>query len=259
VLPYPELKKEIILAHVHLFCDESGKVHNSPAISFCGYLGNGDQWSKFRDDWSALRRSLQVPPIHMKAIMRPELDEEWTKVKQRWGSDWESKRDSMLADLAEIICGHKLVSVGATVDCDAFKTLNIPKARAGVYNDPHYLAFQWVVLRSLEKVEWGTSDALLGLLLDDDEEKAMSCYALLRSLKKQHPESKKRISSICFVNDEVYPGVQAADVLAFESRRLLIERQSKPSKLFERLTSELQHSPHLFDERALLELEKQFP
>lgn len=179
-------------------------------------------------------------------------------VKKRWGSEYDERCDLLLDECALLIHDAKLICVGTIVDCNAFKSGSVPKLKKATYDDPHYLAFQWTVLRSLERVEWGDTDALLGLLLDDDYEKAIHCYQLLRSLKEQHPESKKRISGICFCSDDKYPGVQAADIIAHEARRLATEKAPEPSKRFRLLTQNLSNQPHMFDEKALLRLEDEF-
>lgn len=244
------------MAHAHFYCDESGKTHSSPFVSFCGYIGNNDQWEQFRAKWRELRLFLGVPPIHVTAIMNSDKNEEWAKVKRKWGADWEKKRDEMLLGFANVVYDSKVACVGASIDCSAYKMF--PKTMKATYQDAHYLAFQWTVLRSIEKVEWGDSEALLGLVMDDDQEKAIHCYQLFTSLKKQKPEIKKRISGICFSNDKFYPGLQAADMIAYEARNLMTKGEPKPSEFFLRLTSDGFSQPHLFNAATLGEFEKQF-
>lgn len=245
------------MAHVHLFCDESGKIPKSDYVSFCGFLGNGDQWEALRTEWSSLRVKRAVPPIHVSVMKRPEKDEQWSIMKRRWGTEYDERCELLLDEFALLIKQAELICVGATVDCRPFKCGNLPRLKARIYDDPHYLAFQWTVLRALERIEWGDSDALLGLLLDDDYEKAMHCYGLLRSLKTQNPECKKRISGICFCSDDKYPGVQAADMIAYESRNLMLHNEPEPSQRFRLLTQNLAHQPHIFNEKGLLLLERE--
>lgn len=245
------------MAHVHLFCDESGKIHNSDFVSFCGYLGSNRQWEQLSSEWSALRIKRAVPPIHVSAMMRPENDELWSIVKQRWGKEYEDRRELLLDEFSCVISESKILCVGAVVDCNAFKSLSLPKVKKSSRDDPHYLAFQWTVLRSIERVEWGDSDGLLGLLLDDDHEKALHCYALLHRLKEQYPQIRKRVSGICFCNDDKYPGVQAADMIAFEARRLMVAGKTAPSQRFLLLTQNGVEQPHLFDTLALENLERE--
>jgi hypothetical protein len=63
---------------------------------------------------------------------------------------------------------------------------------------------------------------------------------------------------MCFGNDKSYPGIQAADILAYESRRLMIERTKnpdyEPTELYLALTFFLHHQPKLYTPAILDEL-----
>lgn len=202
--------------------------------------------------------SLQVPPIHVSAILHPTDKNGWLEVKNRWGDQWDTKKEKMLDDFATIIEETKIVCVGAVVDSIAYKTLDIPKVRENWSDDPHYLAFSYTVMGLWGKVDWsGDPHATIGLIMDDDEEKAIPCYCLLKSLREQVPKAKERISGICFGRDDLYPGIQAADIIAHEARRLLTNKQS-PSERFLRLTTRGQHQPWLFDAEALRRSEADF-
>jgi hypothetical protein len=253
----PSVGETVWMAHVHMFCDESGKVHNSDYISFCAFLGNNEQWTKLLPAWKALRIALHVPPIHVSAILHPTENNGWLEVKNRWGSDWDHKSEEMLDDFASIIEGAKVVSVGAVVDARSFRGMSLPLLKAELQEeDPHYFAFEVTVLTSLEKVTWGGSEDVLGLQVDDDEEKAILCYQLLRSLKSHSAKARERIGGICFVSDALYPGIQAADMLSHEARRLMVEHLP-PSERFLKMTYNLAHEPTLFDAAYLQKMEDQ--
>jgi hypothetical protein len=242
------------MALIHLYCDESGKFGHSDFTSFCGYVGNSGEWEKFSESWNQIRRFYEVPAIHMSAIMHPEDNPEWLAVKNRWGTEWEERRDEMLARLAMKIQEHTLICVGATVDSAYFDSMPPSEFKEKV-EDTHYLAFQDVVLRSIDKVQWDDSDYALGLVLDDDERTAVTCYELFRKLRLWKPEIKKRISGICFVEDSRYPGVQAADMIAYEARRLMFEKKTKgtaiPTGLYVALTRGCDHQPLFYDAATL--------
>jgi hypothetical protein len=238
-----------------MFCDESGKVNNSDYISFCAFLGNNNEWLQLLEAWKALRIALRVPPIHVSAILHPTDKNGWLEVKNRWGNDWPQKSENMLDDFASIIEESKVVSVGAVVDARSFRDMSLPMLKAELPDkDPHYFAFEITVLTSLETVTWGGSEDVLGLQVDDDEEKSILCYQLLRALKSHSAKARQRISGICFVSDALYPGVQAADMLAHEARRIMVEHLP-PSKRFLRMTYNLAHQPTLFDAAYLQRME----
>jgi hypothetical protein len=119
-------------------------------------------------------------------------DSPWGKVRVRWGGDWEKRKEEMLEEFCSAIYDSQVICVGATVDCQAFKTANIPNVRKKNWDDPHYLAFQWAVVMCLHRVDWGEADGTIGLILDDDYEKSSRCYALYHKLKGQLPEAKRK-------------------------------------------------------------------
>jgi len=255
-MPYQEVLGCGWMAHVHMFCDESGKIQNSDFISFCAFLGNNDQWVKFLPSWRALRLALQVPPIHVSAILHPTAKNGWLEIKDRWGADYEGKCERMLNDFASIIEETRIVCTGAVLDARSFRNMPLPELKAELKgDDPHYFAFEVTIMTTLEKILWVDAEGVLGLQVDDDEEKAIRCYQLLRTLKLHNAKAKERIGGICFVSDALYPGIQAADMLAHEARRLMTDSHAQPSVRFLKMTCNLQHQPMLLDAALLQRME----
>jgi hypothetical protein len=69
-------------------------------------------------------------------------------------------------------------------------------------------------------------------------------------MKNQLAKVRERVAGICFVDDKFYPAVQAADMVAYESRDL-IRRSLGASERLKRLTQDLHTAPHIFDARGL--------
>jgi hypothetical protein len=245
------------MAAIHLYCDEAGKFRKSDYTSFGGYIQSSDKWEKFSREWNDIRRHYEVPPIHMGAMSHPEDNPGWPAVKEKWGERWEANCEEMLKRLATKVQEHMLVSLCAVVDAKHFLLMPPSKFKTRV-EDPKYLAFQDVVLRSIGTVNWGDSDVAIGLVLDDDQETAVTCYDLLIKLKRLKPEIKKRISGICFVEDSWYPGVQAADMVTYEARRYMVAKlkdaSAEPSKLLVALTGFNDRRPWLYTARILDEM-----
>jgi len=88
----------------------------------------------------------------------------------------------------------------------------------------------------------------------DDQQSAENYYNLLGGMRKEFPEAvSKRISELGFGNDVAYPGLQAADMIAYESRALMIERKrtgnpkAPSSMIYALMTREGLHQPTLYD------------
>lgn len=242
------------MAAVQFHCDESGKFHSSSYISFCGFLGNGDQWGTFLQAWRAARILHHTPPIHVSAMLHPSEKNGWLPLSQKFGDDWPKKCQELLDEFSGIIREQKLLCVGAVIDVNAFRSLNLPILQERTMGDPHYLAFETTVIAAISNVLWGDSNATMGIIMDDDEEKAKHCYDLYRMLREHNPKAKERLSGICFANDDLYPGIQAADIAAHESRRLMVNEEGA-SERFKKLTYDGQHQPILLNAQRLQEWE----
>jgi hypothetical protein len=179
----------------------------------------------------------QVPPIHLRRINRPDEDAEWKKIRDEWGKDWEEKRDAMLADFAHVVFTAQVVCVGAVVDAAHYRTLGDSSFKRA-YKDSVALAFHQLVMRGI-----------------DDRDSSLRCHEILNVLKSAFPKVRDRVSGICYVNDKAYPGVQAADMIAYESRKLMVEKKkdpnTEPSELFRSLTFALIHQPKLYTSDVL--------
>ena len=115
---------QVHMAYYRITADESGKL-NSKAdyTSFCGYIALWSEWIRFEMEWESCLFKWGVPPIHMAKIYRPESDEQWAKVKDKWATNWESERDRMLLEFASIVNTSQLVGIGGVVDSAHFRSL----------------------------------------------------------------------------------------------------------------------------------------
>lgn len=249
------------MATFYIYADESGKLKQSDYTSFFGYIGHASEWARFGMEWDNARMRWQVPAIHMRAIRFPERDKEWSEVKARWGRDWEARRDLMLNDFVQTIRSAQIVALGAVVDAKHFRSLPDSDFKKES-RDPLYLAFHTVVMRGIETTEVVDKHSPISIVVDDDQDYSIGCYKLLDVLRT-HPDLmfskvKERIHGMCFGNDKSYPGIQAADMLAYESRRLMVEKIRDPnfpaSEMYLALTLFLQHQPHFYTPAILDQL-----
>jgi len=254
------------MAVFHMYGDESGKMGvNVERTSFCGYVAHFSVWQVFVTNWNNCRLKWQVPPIHMSRIMNPDYkDDEWKRVKDDWGDAWDKKRDLMLDDLASIIRHTDMACIGAVVDAKRFKELaDTDPDFKKLYRDPVYLAFHMFVMDGIDKTEIVDRTSPISIVVDDDKQFAMKLYDQLETLKnlaEQGPRFARvrdRVRNVSFVDDNYYPGVQAADMIAYEARRAMVERITNPSytsDLYDNLTFLRNHQPRFFTPQALDEM-----
>jgi hypothetical protein len=259
------------MAFFHAYGDESGKMSgNADRTSFCGYVGHISQWERFSAGWNNVRIRYQVPPIHMARIARPDSkDDEWKSVKDKWGTAWAAISKRMLGELGEMVRESGIVCVGAVVDSQHFRLLaeKYPLFKKA-HRDPVHMAFHTFIMRAIDKTEIIDKTSRIGIVIDNDKEFAMACYKQLESLKSlaEHDQKfarvKERVHAITFANDASYPGVQAADMIAYEARRIMVERITNPdatSELYDDLTFLRMHQPSYYTAEVLDQLQATNP
>jgi hypothetical protein len=144
----------------------------------------------------------------------------------------------MILEFGEVIRRSNLVCVGVVVDAKHYRSMRSSKFTRNF--NPLSFAFQSIVMKAIKRTEIVDKHAPIGVVIDNDRESALHCYEMLDRLKQSFPVVRERIGSLCFVNDSAYPLIQAADMIAFESRKLMEARvddpNAKSSELFSALT-----------------------
>jgi len=246
------------MAHYYIYGDESGKLKQSEYTSFCGYVGPSSAFERVMVEWDHCRFAWAVPPLHMRCIMKPERDStgEWLRVKEAWGNAWEKKRQAMLLEFGAILGRSYLACVGCAIDAAHFKAMPDSQFKRDM-QDPLFMGLYILLMNSIDKVDVISKTSTISVVIDEDEEYAVGCYELLSSVKRRYPRVKQRISAVTFGSDREYPALQAADMIAFESRRLLVDKQTaQPSQLYELLTRNGLHQPNLCTAEHLNEVSK---
>jgi hypothetical protein len=251
-----------------IYGDESGKMNsNADRTSFCGYVANQSIWEAFSLNWDACRFKWGLPPIHMARITKPEnKPDEWKNLKEKWGeAKWNTVIPVILGELQEIIRESRIACVGAVVDSQHFRELAAKdKLFKKAYKDPVHMAFHFFIMDAVDKVETVDKSSKIGVVVDNDKEFAMACYKQLESLKnmadfpnpfqQRFARIKERVQSMCFVNDASFPGIQAADMIAYEARRIMVERMTNPdatSDMYSDLTFMGIHQPRFLNVEVL--------
>jgi hypothetical protein len=130
------------------------------------------------------------------------------------------------------------------------------------------MAFHMFVMRGIDATEVIDKKSNIAIVIDDDKDFAIACYKQLEGLKSLASQGasfarvKDRVHAISFVNDNSYPGVQAADMVAYESRQVMVESggdRSTASQLYDDLTFGRMHQPKFYTAKILDELQATNP
>lgn len=197
------------------YFDESGKFADHSIVSFCGLVAENVSWNLFLRDWTQALRKHNRTKLHMWEEMRA-FSPELLKV---------------LMDFVVVIKQTIELGVIATIDIKGFKAL--PSHLQKQYGDPYFIVFNTAMDQTI-KYLITESDPRVGIICDDEEKYAVHCYKLFTKARRETPELRKVLTSICFGDDEHFQQLQAADLLAYVIRSEASHRfHNEPNKCAE--------------------------
>ena len=223
--------------HHHVFCDESGKFHADPLIAFCAVCATGDRLRDFDKEWGALLRSYEIDALHMKHASRL-LENVGHRFRKGQTAE---ERSELLFPFAD--CINKYLERGVIQAWDVLGFNRLPRLvieSLGGSIDPFFMA----LIRGLAELTemFNHEQDRLAIIVDDDPYTAWDSYNHFRSLGRTEPLLQKMALSFTFANDQYFPALQAADMVAFLTRHEANEQFNKvPNiwrQLFDRLVAE---------------------
>lgn len=212
----PAMEPKGLVLMIHLFLDDSGKESDAgmPWVCMAGYLATVDQLLALNQKWVSLLLTHGVHEVHMKKLiplggMYEPLG--WTK----------QKRDEVLADFVQAINKSQMVGVGVAVETAAWRKRKKqhPKLNWGTAQQ---FCVERILSRVIKRMHEVGNDQSIALVFDTDPEYGAARFNLFCALMGHDQRAAKRLSSITFGHPAEYPGLQCADILAWETRRELM-------------------------------------
>jgi hypothetical protein len=190
------------------YFDESGKFKDHRVVSFCGVLASPDSRIAFNEAWDALLRKNQLSAFHTSNALRASRS-----LSPVIRSESPTERCETLKPFVDCILNNLDLGVSITIDVAGFsKWTPGAKKMVGGNDNPAYVGFMQAV-GAIKKYACRDDDRI-SVMCDDDEDTALNFYALYRRFKKIDSEMRRKLVSLSFSNDEMYPGLQAADLVA---------------------------------------------
>lgn len=196
------------MPHLYAYCDESGKHHEHRIVVFNALVSSFQKWERFSRLWALLLARYGLNEFHATAAL---------EYSRPYGSMKPGTADMRAQDVlpfVRLIVESIDLGVVAAIDVAAYKLPKLHAMRLNISDDPHYFAF-YVAISEIMRYRRVLPDHSVGLILDDDEEKAVPVYKFLSRMRKANEEAHRRITSICFMDDRSSPQVQAADLFTY--------------------------------------------
>jgi hypothetical protein len=204
---------------IHLFLDDSGKESQAgnPWVCMAGYLAGYDPLVELNGKWGQLLLRHGISEIRMKQLIP------MTGMYENLGWDAD-KRDAVIQDFVQAINETRMSGVGVAVETTAWNK------RKKEYPDLAWGTIQQFCLeRVLSRVIGQMHDAgineTLASVFDTDPEFGSNRFGLFCSLMGYDRRAARRLGSITFAHAVYYPGLQAADLLVWETRKQFLQQQ----------------------------------
>jgi hypothetical protein len=233
--PFGWVERSPFMAILYGYFDESGKQSDHPVVSFTGVCAVESKIPAFNDAWNVLLRQYGIRSLHMMKAAR---------LKEKVGD--RMRRGQTVKERIEALkpfadCINKYLEYGfiQAWDVKGFQAMSeSARKKLGSVDDPYYLAFARGIA---ELIDYVHDDDKIALVCDDDKTTAWDCYRHYRGMQAADVEIRRKIVSLGFADDEYFPALQAADMLAYLSRleakrRFYGDRYDFPA-LFDYLTS----------------------
>jgi hypothetical protein len=202
-------------AVIECFFDDSGK-ENEPSNRFvcvAGYIAHETFWWQFNAAWKHLLLRHGLPYVHLRVFLNMSDQKHWNR----------TKRDSVLEEFVSAIKVHRLIGFGVAVDVEAWK--KIPKERRLKFSGSvQEFCVMRILRRIIDRLDESRDPDPISVIFDRDFEYARPRLKLLEYVHKHDPRVGPRVASLNFSDSERFFPLQAADLLAWETRRELVTK-----------------------------------
>jgi Protein of unknown function (DUF3800) len=207
--------------------DDSGKKCNSH-LCLAGLLTLGDMMGSFNFKWRHLLLKHGISEVHMRDLMSLQ--------SRKYPSSWDmQKRIAVECEFIDVITTSMTLGFGAAVD--AIHWASLPRDFVKRNGDAQKFCFLRVLRQINDRLVKVQDRDYVSVTFDRDKEYSGSRLARFGELTEEHKDFRDRFIAIQFASSHVIYALQAADILAWETRKHLItqEREEPSTDGWERL------------------------
>jgi len=199
---------------IEAFFDDSGKESQGDHRFVCiaGYLAHDQVWWGFQQRWRHLLMRHGIPAVHMK-------DWEGTRREKKWALNYGHR---VLSEFIGAIKDSQLIGFGVAVDADVWRKLSSQRRKS--FGDAQEFCFQRLLRRIIDRLDQAQERDAIELVFNRDYQFARPRLRLLEHINKRDPRMASRVAAISFGDARHYYLLQAADILAWQTRKHLVNQ-----------------------------------
>jgi hypothetical protein len=201
---------------LRFYGDESGAQGKGTYV-IAGYLATAENWWHFKTDWlGKLAEPRQVQYFKRGPNYHGDVPfEGWPKAER------EAKLSSMISVFERF--GEALVEISSTMSWDTYRTVIVDGIEE-IFPNPYYFCFHGVVSVVIDwirqhKAANPTVETGAEFVFDQQDEHRVGVLRHYSSVYEQFPELAPMMLGCDFRDDKVTPGLQAADLIAWQIHR----------------------------------------
>jgi hypothetical protein len=198
------------------YFDDSGSDDGSPLVTIGGPVITRIQFKEFGPRWTKILKQCEVDgPLHMTDFVYPGKYCAWPA---------EFKRHLFLK-VAKVINDHKFYSVAVMVSRDDFNSELSQEVKNNLIGPYAFTFFCSVLLTCAAIAESKFFEGRISYLVDDGfghKDQLADAYSTIANIQR-HSTEPRRVGTFGFAIDDDVPALQAADVIAWASRRKHLE------------------------------------
>ena len=196
------------------FIDDSGSGGDAPYFVLAGYVCSESSWATFVGDWQAL---LNFPP-KLEYFKMYEAE----SLKGQFVGFTETARDERVNQFIDVILKCDPWDAAIAIPTGLYNEILyplLPKSRTS----PYYSAFVAMVTALSGFYRWQGSDELVDFIFDQQDGMETKGARMYGSIRKLFPNW--RLGRIGFQDDKKVLPLQAADLIAWQTRRFMCAKE----------------------------------
>ena len=188
------------------YFDDSGTHADSKAVVWAGFIGPEDHWLSLDVEWRALLKKWEIRSFHMYPCVhgRGEF--------QGWPI---GKRDNCIYEFREVILRHQMFGLGSAASVKDWDELVVGDHKKYLRSPDEYCLSHCIRDAINQAKDFSPNDKLA--IVFDDRQRDGDVLNRIFDFYRQHAGSDPEVASITFQKSGSFIGLQAADMLAYET------------------------------------------
>jgi hypothetical protein len=196
--------------------DESGRFESTTYVGMSACFGLAHDWAAFDDRWRKALADNLAPYLHMR---------EFAHRRGPFKGWEEERRRALMAACLDAVAQSALALSGVVIRCGDFRRL--PSEIQNGFKNPYYLCFQdCLSFAEIGAYVKGHTEPVNLVYSELDEFRTQ--FRGLFNIRKRTSYDAKHFGSLEFQNMRTVPGLQLADLVAYELTHFYYSKDTRP-------------------------------